>query len=109
MTNEELDNKVRKYLEDKKRSSKIDRKLVYELYNAFFPKQKRDWRDCTCRDKATDLSVLKYLEGGNHKFQDQQEVIIEEPLPIESSVKIDMSSLMKPKRGRKPKSQNTEE
>jgi hypothetical protein len=108
MTNEELDNKVRKYLDDKKRSSKIDRKLVYDLYNAFFPKSKRDWQSCNCLDKATDLSVIKYLEGGNHKFQDQ-EVVIEEPLPIESSVKIDMSSMMKPKRGRKKKSQNTEE
>lgn len=103
----ELDNKVRKYLDDKKKSSKIDRKLVYELYNQFFPKTKRDWRDCTCRDKATDLSVIKYLEGGNYKFQND-EPIIEEPLPIESSVKIDMSSMIKPKRGRKPKSQSEE-
>lgn len=103
----ELDNKVRKYLDDKKRTSKIDRKLVYDLYNAFFPKTKRNWQDCTCMDKATDLSVLKYLEGGNYKFQDE-EVIIDEPLPIESTIKIDMSSMMKPKRGRKKKSQTEE-
>ena len=108
MEKETLDKMVRKYLDDKKRTSKIDRKLVYDLYNEFFPKTKRNWKDCTCMDRATDLSVMKYLEGGNHKFQDE-EVIIDEPLPIESSVKIDMSSLMKPKRGRKKKSQNTEE
>jgi hypothetical protein len=103
----ELDNMVRKYLDDKKRTAKIDRKLVYDLYNEFFPKTKRSHKDCTCMDRATDLSVLKYLEGKNYKFQDQ-EVVIDEPLPIESSVKIDMSSMMKPKRGRKPKSQSEE-
>jgi len=108
MEKETLDKMVRKYLDDKKRTSKIDRKLVYDLYNEFFTKTKRNWKDCTCMDRATDLSVMKYLEGGNHKFQDE-EVIIDEPLPIESSVKIDMSSLMKPKRGRKSKSQNAEE
>lgn len=107
MEKKELDNKVRKYLDDKKRTSKIDRRLVYDLYNAFFPQSKRDWRDCTCRDKATDLSVLKYLEGKNYKFE-EDEVIIEEPLPVESNVKMDMSSFMKPKRGRKPKSQKEE-
>lgn len=107
MEKAELDNKVRKYLEDKKRTAKIDRKLVYELYNEFFPKTKRDWQACSCMDKATDLSVSKYLEGKNYKFQDQ-EVVIDEPLPIESSVKIDMSSMMKPKRGRKKKSQSEE-
>lgn len=86
MTKEELDKLVQTYLERKKKTSRIDRVLVYKLYNQFFNKRQRDVNACTCHDRDTDAKVAMYVEK-HYKLP--------EPLPVESNVKIDMSTMTK--------------
>ena len=82
---EELDALVKVFQQKKKESpSRIDRKLTYQLYNQFFRSKQRDVNACTCMDRDTDIKVVQYVEA-NYK--------VEEPLPIESSVKIDFSEM----------------
>jgi hypothetical protein len=96
--------------EKKVRPSRINRHLTYTLYNQLFNENQRDRNACSCLDADSDLKVTrqleKYLKSG--------------PLPIASTFKIDMSSMMgsdeedliifdeeaitpKPKRKRTPK------
>ena len=90
---EELEALVKVYQQKKKESpSRIDRKLTYQLYNQFFNDKQRDVNACTCMDRDTDVKVVQYVES-NYK--------VEEPLPIQSSVKIDMKGMTKSKRTRK--------
>jgi len=93
MEKSELDKFVEIYLDRKKTTPKIDRVVTYKLYNAFFPMKQRDVNACTCMDRDTDAKVAKYIETN---------YTLEEPLPIESTTEIDMSSMLapKPKRGR---------
>jgi len=96
----ELDKLVNVYLERKKTTSKMDRVVAYKLYNQFFPTKQRDVNACTCMDRDTDTKVAKYLENN---------YTVEEPLPIESTMEIDMSSFLAPKpkkRGRPKGSKN---
>lgn len=89
MEKSELNQLIDTYLELKKKSSKIDRVVTYKLYNELInPKKKRSHKDCTCMDRDTDAKVAMWLEK-HHK--------VEEPLPIESNVEIDMSSFLKEK------------
>ena len=101
MEKQYLDKLVNRYLELKKKGSKIDRVLTYQLYNELMkPKKKRSHQDCTCMDRDTDAKVAMYVEK-HYK--------LEQPLPVESNVKIDMSSMMaeKPKPKRKPRKKRT--
>ncbi len=99
----ELDKLVNVYLERKKTTSKMDRVVAYKLYNQFFPTKQRDVNACTCMDRDTDAKVTRYLESN---------YTVEEPLPIESTMEIDMSSMLAPKpkkRGRPKGSKNKTE
>ena len=90
---EELDLLVKQFIEKKKiNPSRIDRPLTYKIYNQFFNDKQRDVLACTCHDRDCDLKVVKYIEL-HYK--------VEEPIQIQSSVKIDMGSMMKPKAKRK--------
>ena len=90
---EELDALIQEFIQKKKASpSRIDRPLTYKIHNQLFNDKQRDVNACTCMDKDTDLKVVAYVE---------QHYKVEEPLPIQSSVKIDMKGLTKPKRTRK--------
>ena len=92
---EEIDALVKVFQEKKKENpSRIDRKLTYQLYNQFFNSKQRDVNACNCMDRDTDLKVVAYVEA-NYK--------VEEPLPIQSSVKIELKGMTKPKRTRKKK------
>ena len=92
---EELDALIKVYMEKKKTNpSRIDRPLTYQIYNQLFNDKQRDVNACNCMDKDTDLKVVAYVEK-NYK--------VEEPLPIESSVKIDLKGMTKPKRTRNKK------
>jgi len=95
---EEVDTMVRAWIDKKKSGAKFDRGLTYKLYNQFFPAKQRDVNACSCMDRDTDLKVTRHIENGYK---------LSEPLPIESSVTIDMSSMLKkeekPKRTRKRK------
>ena len=102
---------VNQWVEEKKvRPSKVNRHLTYKLYNQLFNQNQRDVNACTCLDRDTDLKVTRQLE----------KQLKLEPLPIQPTVKIDMSSMMggdeeelvifdeeavipKPKRKRTPK------
>lgn len=93
MEKSELNELMDRYLALKKKGSKIDRVVTYKLYNELMkPKKKRSHKDCTCMDRDTDAKVAMYLEKHNK---------VEEPLPIESNVKVDMSSMLAPKPKRK--------
>jgi len=102
MSKSEVDELVSVYLERKKTTPKMDRIVTYKLYNEFFPMKQRDVNACTCMDRDTDTKVAKYLENN---------YTVEEPLPIESTMEIDMSSMLapKPKRTRKRKPKNESE
>jgi len=100
MSKSEVDELVSVYLERKKTTPKMDRIVTYKLYNEFFPMKQRDVNACTCMDRDTDTKVAKYLENN---------YTVEEPLPIESTMEIDMSSMLAPKpkkRGRPKGSKN---
>ena len=102
---------VNQWVEEKKvRPSKVNRHLTYKLYNQLFNQNQRDVNACTCLDRDTDLKVTRQLE----------KQLKLEPLPIQPTFKIDMSSMMggdeedlvifdeeavipKPKRKRTPK------
>lgn len=81
----ELDELIHQFIEKKKANpSRIDRPLTYKIYNQLFSNKQRDVNACSCMDKDTDIKVVAYVE---------QHYKVEEPLPIQSSVKIDMSSM----------------
>ena len=100
---------VNQWVEEKKvRPSRINRHLTYTLYNQLFNDKQRDVNACTCSDRDTDLKVTMNLER----------YLKSDPLPIQPTFKIDMSSMMgsdeeelvifdeeapKPKRKRTPK------
>ena len=96
--------------EKKVRPSRINRHLTYKLYNQLFNDKQRDVNSCTCLDSDSDLKVTRQLE----------KYLKSDPLPIASTFKIDMSSMLsndeeefivfdeeavtpKPKRKRTPK------
>ena len=105
----EFNTLVNQWVEEKKvRPSRINRHLTYTLYNQLFNDKQRDVNACTCSDRDTDLKVTMNLER----------YLKSDPLPIQPSFKIDMSSMMgsdeeelvifdeeapKPKRKRTPK------
>ena len=106
----EFNKLVNQWAEEKKvRPSRINRPLTYKLYNQLFNDKQRDVNACTCSDRDTDLKVTMNLER----------YLKSDPLPIQPSFKIDMSSMMgdeeefivfdeeavtpKPKRKRTPK------
>jgi len=99
---EEVDVLVRQWLERRKTTSKIDRGLTYKLYNQFFNSNQRDVNACSCMDKDTDFKVTRHIEN---TYQ------LDEPLPIESSVKIDVSSFVKKEKSeispKKPRKKRT--
>lgn len=100
---------VNQWVEEKKvRPSRVNRHLTYKLYNQLFNVNQRDVNACSCLDKDTDYKVTKQLE----------KQLKLEPLPIQPTFKIDLSSMMgdeeeeliifdeeavKPKPKRKPK------
>ena len=102
---------VNEWVEEKKvRPSRVNRHLTYKLYNQLFNQNQRDVNACTCLDRDTDLKVSRQLE----------KQLKLDPLPIQPTFKIDMSSMMgndeeelvifdeqavtpKPKRKRTPK------
>ena len=76
---------VNEWVEEKKvRPSRMNRHLTYKLYNQLFKQNQRDVNACTSLDRDTDLKVTKQLE----------KQLKLEPLPIQPSFKIDMSSMM---------------
>ena len=107
----EFNKLVNEWVEEKKvRPSRVNRHLTYKLYNQLFNENQRDVNACTCLDRDTDLKVTRQLE----------KQLKLEPLPIQPTFKIDMSSMMgsdeeelvifdeeavtpKPKRKRTPK------
>ena len=105
----EFNKLVNEWVEEKKvRPSRMNRHLTYKLYNQLFNQNQRDVNACTCLDRDTDLKVTRQLE----------KQLKLEPLPIQPTFKIDMSSMMgsdeedlvifdeeapKPKRKRTPK------
>ena len=100
---------VNQWVEEKKvRPSRVNRHLTYTLYNQLFNENQRDRNACSCLDADSDLKVTRQLE----------KYLKSDPLPIASTFKIDMSSMMggdeeelvifdeeapKPKRKRTPK------
>jgi hypothetical protein len=83
----EFNKLVNQWVEEKKKSpQRINRHLTYKLYNQLFNGQQRDVNACTCMDRDTDLKVTRNLE----KY-----LKLTEPLPIQSNVKIDFSSMTK--------------
>jgi len=83
----EFNKLVNQWVEEKKKSpQRINRPLTHKLYNQLFNGQQRDVNACTCMDRDTDLKVTKNLE----KY-----LKLTEPLPIQSNVKIDFSSMTK--------------
>ena len=87
MEKSELDKLVIQWREEKQKSpSRVNRPLTYTLYNELLkPKMKRSEKDCTCLDRDTDYKVTRHIE---------QHYKVEEPLPIQSNVKIDFSDMM---------------
>lgn len=80
----EFNKLVNQWVEEKKlRPQRINRPLTYKLYNQLFNGQQRDVNACTCMDRDTDLKVTMNLE----------KYLKMEPLPIQSNVKIDFSSM----------------
>jgi hypothetical protein len=81
----EFNKLVNQWAEEKKvRPSRINRPLTYKLYNQLFNDKQRDVNACTCSDRDTDLKVTMNLER----------YLKSDPLPIQPSFKIDMSSMM---------------
>ena len=107
----EFNKLVNQWVEETKvRPSRFNRILGYTLYNQLFQDNQKDPRDCTCADKNVDYKVTMQLE----------KYLKLDPLPIASTFKIDMSSMLnndeedlvifdeeaitpKPKRKRTPK------
>lgn len=80
----EFNKLVNRWVEEKKvRPSRINRPLTYQLYNQLFNVNQRDVNACTCLDRDTDYKVSRELE----------KYLKMDPLPIESNVKIDFSSM----------------
>ena len=81
----EFNKLVNQWVEEKKvRPSRINRHLTYTLYNQLFNDKQRDVNACTCSDRDTDLKVTMNLER----------YLKSDPLPIQPTFKIDMSSMM---------------
>ena len=70
--------------EKKVRPSRINRHLTYTLYNQLFNDKQRDRNACSCLDADSDLKVTRQLE----------KYLKSDPLPIASTFKIDMSSML---------------
>ena len=70
--------------EKKVRPSRINRHLTYKLYNQLFNDKQRDVNSCSCLDADTDLKITRQLE----------KYLKSDPLPIASTFKIDMSSML---------------
>lgn len=84
LSREEYNKLVNRWVEEKKKSpSRINRPLTYQLYNQLFNGNQRDVNACTCLDRDTDYKVTRELER----------YLKLDPLPIESNVKIDFSSM----------------
>ena len=80
----EFNKLINAWVEKKKiNPSKMDRILSYKIYNQLFNANQRSPEDCTCLDKDVDYKVTKELER----------YLKLDPLPIESNVKIDFSSM----------------
>ena len=76
---------VNQWVEEKKiRPSRINRHLTYTLYNQLFNDKQRDVNSCSCLDADTDLKITRQLE----------KYLKSDPLPIASTFKIDMSSML---------------
>ena len=76
---------VNQWVEEKKiRPSRINRHLTYTLYNQLFNDKQRDRNACSCLDADSDLKVTRQLE----------KYLKSDPLPIASTFKIDMSSML---------------
>ena len=76
---------VNQWVEEKKvRPSRINRHLTYTLYNQLFNDKQRDRNACSCLDADTDLKITRQLE----------KYLKSDPLPIASTFKIDMSSML---------------
>ena len=85
---EELVALIEKYKEGKKKNpQRIDRHLTYKIYNNLYNDKQRDVNACTCHDRATDQSVVRYVERYHAD---------DEPLPIQPSVKIELDGFTKP-------------
>ena len=82
----EFNKLVNQWVEGKKKSpQKIDRHLTYKLYNQLFNSKQRDVNACSCMDRDTDTKVTMNLE----------KYLKLDPLPIQSNVTIDFSSMTK--------------
>lgn len=80
----EFNKLVNQWVAQKKVSpSKMDRLLSYKIYNQLFNGKQRSADDCNCHDRDVDYKVTRELER----------YLNLEPLPIESNVKIDFSSM----------------
>jgi hypothetical protein len=82
----EFNKLVNQWVEEKKvRPSRINRPITYKLYNQLFNGNQRDVNACTCLDRDTDYKVTRELE----------KYLKLDPLPIQSNVTIDFSSMTK--------------
>jgi hypothetical protein len=82
----EFNKLVNQWVEGKKKNpQKIDRHLTYKIYNQLFNSKQRDVNACSCVDRDTDVKVTMNLE----------KYLKLDPLPIQSNVKIDFSSMTK--------------
>lgn len=82
----EFNKLVNQWVEGKKKNpQKIDRHLTYKIYNQLFNSKQRDVNACSCMDRDTDVKVTMNLE----------KYLKLDPLPIQSNVKIDFSSMTK--------------
>lgn len=89
LSEKELIDLILRWKEEKQtKPSRINRPLTYQLYNNFYNKNQRDVNACTCLDRDTDFKVTRHIED---YYKDV--VKIEEPLPIQSNVSVDMSAL----------------
>lgn len=80
----EFNKLVNEWVEGKKKNpQRINRPVTYKLYNQLFNGQQRDVNACTCMDRDTDFKVTRNLER----------YLKMEPLPIQSNVTIDFSSM----------------
>ena len=80
----EFNKLINAWVEKKKiNPSKMDRLLSYKIYNQLFNAKQRSPDDCNCLDRDVDYKVTKELER----------YLKLDPLPIESNVKIDFSSM----------------
>ena len=81
----EFNKLVNRWVEWKKTNpQRINRELTYSLYNQIWNDRQRDVNACSCMDVDSDIKVTRHLEAY---------LKMDEPLPVESNVKIDMSGL----------------